>query len=254
MNYFTLDGHSTTEWGIGLSAGGAFDAPARKGEFISVPGRSGDIWVDGGAYENTLLTYPCWMSQGFSTEVDDFRGFLLAHADKYYRLSDTYHPGEYRFAKYTGDFIATPGAANQSGRFDVTFSCQPQRWLTSGNTYQTLSATTSITNPTSYKAFPKLRITSASGDYSFTFNTELSGSLYLSTITINFTGLTGTIYFDFATMTASRMDGGKVINLSYTVDYSYDLHNGEFALWPGSNEIRYTGAGTCSIAPRWWTV
>lgn len=133
MNYFTLDGHSTTEWGIGLSGSSVWDAPARKGESISVPGRNGNIWVDGGSFENILLTYPCWMSEEFDEHVDDFRTFLAIHSDKYYKLSDTYHPDEFRLARYAGPFTADPGTRNKSGRMDIVFDCMPQRFLNAGN-------------------------------------------------------------------------------------------------------------------------
>lgn len=139
MNYFTLDGHSTTECGIGLSAGGAYDAPARKGESISVPGRNGNIWVDDGSFENIMLTYPCWMSEDFDANIDDFRVFLSLHSDRYYKLTDTYHPGEYRLARYAGAFTPQLGTSNKSGRFDVVFDCYPQRFLDSGNTWTALT-------------------------------------------------------------------------------------------------------------------
>lgn len=139
MNNFTLDGRSTSEWGIGLSAGGAYDAPARKGESISVPGRNGNIWVDDGSFENVMLTYPCWMSEDFDTNIDGFRAFLSLHSDQYYELRDTYHPNEYRLARYAGAFTPQLGTRNKSGRFDVVFDCQPQRFLDSGYSWRNLT-------------------------------------------------------------------------------------------------------------------
>ena len=173
MNYFTLDGHSTTEWGIGLSAGGAYDAPARKGESISVPGRNGNIWVDDGSFENVMLTYPCWMSEDFDTNIDGFRAFLALHADKYYELRDTYHPGEYRLARYAGPFTAEPGTRNKSGRMEVVFDCQPQRFFVSGYSWRNIPVPSidpsqgfatllDEENPSGFKAAPVLMVSATS--------------------------------------------------------------------------------------------
>lgn len=128
MNYFTFDERSSTEWGIGLSGTGVWDAPARKGEQIYIPGRNGAVWVDDGSFENIEVAYPCWMSEGFSDRIDDFRAFLEAHADQYYQLTDTYHPNEYRRGRYAGEFEAEPGTRNLSGRFNVVFDCEPFRY------------------------------------------------------------------------------------------------------------------------------
>lgn len=137
MNYFTLydgtdatsESHTSLSFGVGLSGTGVWDAPARKGESISIPGRNGNIWVDDGSWENILVTYPCWIAEDFDTRVDDFRGWLARHSDKYYRITDTYHPDEYRLGRFSGEFLATPGPRNKSGRFDVVFECDPRRFL-----------------------------------------------------------------------------------------------------------------------------
>ena len=169
IGYFTLDGHDTTEWGIGLSGTGVWDAPARKGESISVPGRNGNIWVDDGSFENILVTYPCWMPEGFDSNIDDFRAYLSLHSDDYYVLTDTYHPNEYRLGRYAGPFSSVPGTRNITGRFDVVFDCQPLRYLTLYSTWIALSPTFcntggvftpnwSETNPTRFSVMPVLKV------------------------------------------------------------------------------------------------
>lgn len=170
---FTLDGVSSLYYGVGLSGTGVWDAPARKGESISVPGRNGSIWIDDGSYENIMVTYPCWMSEGFDERVDDFRAYLSRHSDAYYKLTDSYHPLQFRLGRYAGAFTATPGAANKTGRMDVTFDCQPQRFLKAGFVWQSLdipdidpseavATVFSGENPTGFKAAPVLMVSAAS--------------------------------------------------------------------------------------------
>ena len=174
MNYFTLyddttgEGESKTSlsFGVGLSGSGVWNAPARKGESISIPGRNGAIWVDDGAWENILVTYPCWMAEGFDDRVDEFRGWLASHSDKYYRITDTYHPDEYRLGRFAGEFSATPGTRNKSGRFDVVFDCDPRRFygtdLEYRNEYVTTSAASTVTytfnNPSGVELYPVAKI------------------------------------------------------------------------------------------------
>lgn len=271
MNYFTLDGHSTTEWGIGLSAGGVYDAPARKGESISVPGRNGNIWVDDGSFENILLTYPCWMSEEFDANIDGFRAFLALHSDKYYELRDTYHPDEYRLARYAGPFTADPGTRNKSGRMDVAFDCAPQRFLDSGNTWTELNigGSTEITNPTLFPAYPVI---------CFQFGT-----------TITPTGATlDVIFYDPEEETQCSIviswAGGSVgyldtADLSVRIDQtspvdspdweSFKITNPRVKTLSGDGELALKGGKTIrindisggtyalthlSILPRWWTI
>jgi len=159
-NSFSLDGVSSDLYGVGLSGTGVWDAPARKGESISVPGRNGNIWVDDGSFENILVTYPCWMSEDFAENVGDFRSFLSRHSDQYYKLTDTYNKNEYRLGRYAGAFTATPGTRNITGKFDVTFDCQPQRYLNSGAEWRNMEVVApseilfAETNPTGFMSYP----------------------------------------------------------------------------------------------------
>lgn len=156
MNFFSYDNRKSTDFGVGLSGISVWNAPARRGEVISIPGANGNIWYDGSAFQNAIIQYPCWIAEGFDPRVDVFRDFLARHGDDYYRLADSYHPDEYRMARYAGPFEAEPGTRNLTGRFDVSFSCDPRRFLLSGEIEEPLSG--SITNPTRFIAYPIIRI------------------------------------------------------------------------------------------------
>lgn len=139
--YFVFNGKRSDAWGVFISAGGTWNAPARRGEQIAIPGKNGDIWQDGGAFENYTVTYPCWIAEGFEDRIDDFRAFLLTHSDKYYSLWDNYRFRLYptdaptRYARFTGGFVAEPGTRNLTGRFDVSFDCQPMMPYYAGSNY-----------------------------------------------------------------------------------------------------------------------
>lgn len=275
MNTFTLDGHTTSEWGIGLSAGGAYDAPARKGESISVPGRNGNIWVDDGSFENIMLTYPCWMSEDFDANIDGFRAFLSLHSDQYYELRDTYHPTEYRLARYAGAFTPQLGTSNKSGRFDVVFDCYPQRFLDSGNTWtaMTVPSTSSssgvsmgtITNSTPFATSPVICFrTNGTGVNStcvFTFeNDGVSNTVEIR----NVYGGTNYLYLDtedYSFRIGSRRASSDWRTFQKTSGLYAILDSDDIKLQPGTTDIidKSTSSQTATlnyfaILPRWATI
>lgn len=272
MKTFTLDGHSSSEWNIGLSGSGTYGAPARRGESISVPGRNGALWVDDGSFENTIVTYPCWMCEDFDTEFDDFRAFLAAHGDKYYRLTDGYHTDEYRMARWLGPLDPDVSTQNKSGRFNVEFDCQPQRFLTSGETASNIPTDGSmltLTNPTLFPALPII-------EFDGTLPTGLSASVFGFYIKNtqqgdeNIIGVgvaitdeyTGPFYFDAMTLVVYQ-DAGltRPLYTAFDVYNSEDFHgDGVFRLMPGENQVYVDteiSDGELTVAkmyPRWWTV
>lgn len=269
---FIFDGLSTSFFGIGLSGTGVWDAPARKGESVSVPGRNGNIWVDDGCFENIFVTYPCWMSKDFSANIDDFRAFLSAHSDNYYMLRDTYHPGEFRMARYAGAFAADPGTRNESGRFDVTFDCMPQRYLATGNEWQpmTIGGRTYGTNPTLFPASPVIcyqfdGVSPGTDRLILAFNDVQT----VTTTTITIPAGGGSVYYlDTADYSVRRSIHYEVDSPDWnsfpTIGAKATLSGdgGDLILKPGKTINIYdqsTGTETppllhLSMLPRWWTI
>lgn len=247
MNFFVFDGRSSRDWRVGLSGSGTYDAPARKGESVAIPGRNGAVWVDEGAYENTMLRYPCWIADGFDKRVDDFRAFLMAHGDKYYRLEDSYHPDEYRLARYPGEFVAEPGTRNLTGRFELYFDCDPRRWLKSGEHLRNIfdheeteeGSTTTLYNPTHFPAKPIIH-----------FEYVGIGSLYFGDVRMVVNQSMDLVDFDCETNVFYNSDGEV---FAPNVDIL-----GDMVLPPGQVEIRETFSLAdyvyIDIIPRWWTI
>lgn len=289
INYFSLNGHDTTEWGIGLSGTGVWDAPARKGESISVPGRNGNIWVDDGSYENILVTYPCWMPEEFDTNIDDFRAFLALHSHDYFELRDTYHPNEFRLARYAGPFVSTPGTRNISGRFDVVFDCYPQRFLDSGASWvniavpnvdpsQNIANLLTETNPTGFDAAPVLMVAvsallptpsytyvdlslrnDSQGRYNYIQLTGVTTGKYYYIDCENFSAREGTTSeaANWETFPLSSAVLTITPQTGTVVDYTAMLYDGENKInnrtLPTGSQT-YTNLARFSILKRYWTI
>ena len=56
MNYFIYGGRSSEELGL-LITGKVFGSPERDVEYITIPGRSGDLMVDNNRYRNYTISY-----------------------------------------------------------------------------------------------------------------------------------------------------------------------------------------------------
>lgn len=260
VNYFTLDGHNSIEWGVGLSGTGVFDAPARKGESIYIPGRNGAIWVDGDAWEDIEVIYPCWIAEaGFSQNVDGLRNFLLAHADKYYRLTDTYHPNEYRLARYSGGFEADPGPRNLTGRFDITFDCDPRRFALEDSEYEIGSgATETITNAKPGVIFPKIHYVATDVGVSYL---QINGEEVLRARANPLTTTSYDFWYDTQGMYYFDIVDGVEVPI-YVPEGVEEINEGVWrkptkGFLPGDNTVTtYTDSGTltATVKVNWWTI
>lgn len=230
MNYFYFDGRDSREWRIGLSGTGVYNAPARDVTVLDVPGRNGSVVIDNGRYINTSVTYPCWIARDFNELVDDFRDFLSAHQDGYYRLEDSYHPDEFRMARYQGPFESVPGTRNLSGTFDVIFDCQPERWLKVGEEWVEGSV---LYNPTRYTARPIIRVTG-------------TGTLMINDDTITVMSMPGS-YLDIDTKNFVFYDANGLHPAAVTINAGFK------GLLPDV-ENQITANMSYKIMPRWWTL
>ena len=161
FNSLTFGGVNSADYGIYITGEAVFNAPKRAVEMVSVPGRNGDVAIDQGRWENIEVTYPAGtfgMSESeFATAISDFRNAIVSQIG-YQRLTDTYHPNEYRMALYADGLEAEPTTYNSAGEFELKFNCKPQRWLANGATAITVSDGQTLSNPTPYNAEPLLAV------------------------------------------------------------------------------------------------
>lgn len=158
---FTFDGQDSRTYGIYITGEAVYNAPERSVEMISIPGRNGAFALDNGRFENIEVTYPAGVfgetEADFAAAVSALRNMLCSRRG-YKRLSDDYNTGEYREAVYKNGLEVEP-AQLRAGEFEITFECKPQRFLTSGETKQTLTSGDTVTNPTLFDSHPMLEAT-----------------------------------------------------------------------------------------------
>ena len=233
-NYFTLNGVDSRNYGVYISGQGTFSAPRREYNMIPIPGRNGNLVGSEKRFENLELTYPAFIYTNFDANIRDFRNFLLSLVG-YHRLVDSYHPDEFRMVVYEGAFEPEVEKKNDAGGFDIEFNCKPQRYLISGETVTTLTASGTITNPTRFGSQPLLRVY---GTGQLGINTE--------TVTIS----QADVYTDIDCEMMDCFKGTANRNPFVTFsNYNFPV------LASGVNTINL-GAGITKveITPRWWRI
>ena len=162
LNHLTYDGVDSSSFGVFISGDGVFDAPARRGEMISIPGRNGSLFMDEGVFENITVEYPAFIGTGyealFRTKLGDLRSWLSSRGN-YKRLTDTYHPDEFRLGIFREGLEVDPQHITRAGGFTMKFDCKPQRFLVSGEIPALFLANGTITNPTLFASSPLIKVT-----------------------------------------------------------------------------------------------
>ena len=237
INYLIFNGQSSDVFGMVISGSGTYNAPKRKYDTFTVPGRNGTLKIDGGSFENISVTYTAAIVHNLNSNASAMREWLLSPAG-YCRLEDTYHPGEFRLAQFSGgidfsDFSQFLRAAS----FKLTFDCKPQRFLKAGE--NPISNPATVYNPTSFPAKPMIKFTAAAK----------SGNVVIGNCTITFDGLTAgnTVVMDAETMDAVNQSGENA-NSCVTI-------SGDLVLLPQAfSAVSSEGVSDLTITPRWWTL
>ena len=270
LNHLTYDGVDSSSFGVFISGDGVFDAPARRGEMISIPGRNGSLFMDEGVFENIEVEYPAFIGTGrevlFRQRLGDLRSWLSSRGD-YKRLTDTYHPDEFRLGVYREGLEVDPQHITRAGEFTIKFDCKPQRFLVSGEDPVLFRENGSITNPTLFESFPLIRVTGdgtvaigENGKYRFIVSNN-PGSIWIDSEIMEAYLPAGTLY-PWTDENGDQLTQELEIGLELMDGTAYPtnmLSYIEFVnsvmpkIPPGEQPIRMSPTITeLEIIPRWW--
>ena len=158
---FTFDGIDSKTYGVYITQEAAYGAPERDVEMISIAGRNGAYALDKGRFLNTTVTYKAGITAtdeaSFAAAIRDFRN-ALASRRGYCRLEDDYNTDEYRLAVYKSGLEVSARDILKAGEFTISFDCQPQRFLKSGETAVSLTSGDTLTNPTLFPSRPLFEV------------------------------------------------------------------------------------------------
>lgn len=226
-NTFTFGGVSTTTYSVIVEGSGDYSGAKRAVEMVSIPGRNGAFALDKGYFENEPVEYKV-LIQGatqatFETAVSAFKNAILSKTG-YQRLTDTYHPDEYRMAVYSGGFDEEPTFHGKGASFKVKFDCKPQRWLLSGEAAVSADDGDILLNPTLFDASPMLEV---EGHGTIEFN---GYEIELNNETLGTVDLFNSKKYNIGTMStaslASLVFNADLLNSGDKIEISSKLMNG----------------------------
>ena len=239
MNYFVYKGVRSCDLGLRIEKKDVFSAPKFGMEFLSIPGRDGDLIAGGGRFPNVQITYTVFIVAQSVSELYDrltlVKTWLYSDLGSYHNLSDTYDTQCYRQAVFAGK-LDIDEQMNRIGMFTITFSCKPFRRTLEGDVAVPFYKNSLITNPFPFTSKPLIRII-GTGEGSLTLTTPNHTAIW------TFTEIDGYLDIDSEQMNFYK----DTMPMNDTVSGS-----GFPLLYSGDNGIAFSGDITeVHITPRW---
>ena len=236
-DFFTFAGKSSLDFKAVISGNGTYRTPERHIETVLVPGRNGDLTISDDRYNTVDQTYDGFIVDDFIDNYSGLANWLMSHRGNH-RLEDSYHPDEFRMARFVGP-IEPDTVMDEAGRFTLTFKCQPQRYLKIGERAIAVPAQSSkgYRNPTLMDARPKILVTG-------------TGTFYINTYEVTVTSNPGTTVID------SELQDCYLDDFSATNRNAYvTMPDGFPVMHGGEHEQITAGAGvSLTVFPRWWRI
>lgn len=256
-NYFVFDGVDSRTFGAIAFFNDVDSSPIKEYTTSVIPGRSGDFLLNDRRFANIAQVYDVVIPTNFETNYANLRAFLLSR-DGYCRLEDNSHPDEFYHAYFSEQIKPRVSRDRDIGRFQITFTRKPQRWLKSGENAIALALNLSnqtVTNPTRFSSYPLLY---------FHFGTSPKLNIKVNNTTIvktnNATAANQYVYIDLETLQCygrSSATSGTFMYYNQYINYGISDYAKAFILSPGQNTVKLNdidGITSASIIPRWYTI
>lgn len=230
MNSLILNGTQIAN--IYIDASLSYNKPEKRVDSFSVPGRSGDLVVDYGTYKNVVITYPCYMNGNAGAQFNALVNNLSQYKG-YQRIECSNDSTHFRLGAVILPKTPTVKMLNTRAFFDLSFNCKPQRYLKSGETVITRTASGVLTNPTAQEARPLIRVYG-------------NGTFSIGDTSVTLVDNTGYTDIDCEMMECYYGTTNRNQNVSFSGnDYP--------VLKAGTNTLTFgSGITQLQITPRWW--
>ena len=249
----TVNGTDLATFGVYTSGEKTFDSFEKELEFISIPGRSGDLIRPNKRRINSTITYSSFIAENLNANVIALRNFLASLPEEYVRIEDNRHNDEYLMGIHTGIINFEVLGVSDDGiyagaTFDLQFNVKPFRFLTNGdNTIHISSGGSNVQNPTLFNSYPLLKVI-GNGVSTIQVRNQ-NGNTYRVSIDGN---TSNGVYLDCETQNAYTMTGsGSATNIVYK-NSSVHIDDHRYPVFgPGQNTISGSFSSV-EVTPRWY--
>ena len=170
--WFSFKGISCRDYSVRMVSPPTRLHPARKGEYIDIPGADGEVWLDGGGHKPTIISVHCIAEDNLN--IDAINAWLSGGGE----LIFGDEPERAYKANITSEYARNNLYGVMRGQeFTVSFDCEPYRYKadTSGDTCSInvaypLGGGTTIQNNGSVASLPLLAVGTSTGDCSITID------------------------------------------------------------------------------------
>jgi len=244
---FVFNGFDSETFGLYLTGTETFDSTSKRQTKYHIPGRNGDLIVSDDDYENVTYKLKVGLIGDDASQLKDITHTLhskvrqlrsvLLSSKGYCKLSDDYHPDEYRMAQFVGN-ISFDVTNYQHAEATLEFDCKPQHFLTVGLNKYDFTSNGILQNFTYFSSKPLIRIYG-------------KGKVEVGDGIINIAE-EGTSYIDIDCESEDVYEGAT--NRNENVEISYQGISHLFPkLDPGKNVINLgDGITKIVIQPRYW--
>ena len=240
MSYFIYNGISSLEYGIQIEHYPVYPVPERVFETLEIPGRNGDLIRYTGGMRNVVQPYDIF----FKPSVPDANSYMVASEVarwlntpiSYAQLEDSYRPGIFKNAIFTGPADWQMHFAKY-GKTTLEFNCQPQSWIKDGQEIIADQNGSILYN--AYKTAKPMIYISGNGNCSvgigaYSIGVETVGDWRL--------------IVDSENETYRTPGGVSPVDVEISFGYPVLAERGE-------TQISFSGGVTdLRIVPRWWTL
>lgn len=239
---FIFDDVDSRSLGVYIVDKKIYGAPVADVEYISIPGKSGDLIRDKKRFENIQVVYSVNIMRDIPTKIKNIKAWLYKTRG-YVKLWDTYDPEYFRWASFSAGF--DPSETNGIVTFDIAFNCKPHRYRNTVHDEYIIHEVTEsslsfvVVNPEAISSRPLIQLSGTSGYVNISgLDAGEQRSIYVSAIDsfVNIDAETQNAYMG-------------------TENKNNTVNTADFELYPGRNQITVSGGiSRIWIEPRWRTL
>lgn len=242
--WFSFKGISCRDYSVRMVSPPVRLHPARKGEYIDIPGTDGEVWLDGGGHKPTIISVHCIAEDNLN--IDAINAWLSGGGE----LIFGDEPERAYKASITSEYARNNLYGVMRGQeFTVSFDCEPYRYKV-GEEYESMgvmvshpgSTNLTVVNEGTADAWPVFVVSSKNG----------GGSITIGNDTLVFSHNSKTMYIDCAAKYAYTInDDGSLAFASMYIGGDWPR------LAPGTNAVIIEPAAvagnyiTVSVKARW---